>query len=131
MIILWTHCTVECVSDVLVQFSHTYRVFGNEGYTESGYKLINSWPNLDPNAFFAFTINIRFHLLPLKGFTSIVFLYFKNLFLSQNNSPLEIISVLSIMKKEPWNSFSNFWSGLWFSSFEQPIQCWSLDKLWF
>ena len=55
--------------------SESYRVFGNEGYTESGYKLINCLPNLDPNAFFVFTINIIFHLLPLKGFISIVFLY--------------------------------------------------------
>ena len=40
----------------------TYRVFGNEGYTESGSKLINFLPNLAPNEFLAFTINIRFHL---------------------------------------------------------------------
>jgi len=39
-----------------------YRVFGNEGYTESGSKLINFLPNFAPNEFLAFTINIRFHL---------------------------------------------------------------------
>ena len=39
-----------------------YRVFGNEGYTESGSILINFLPNLAPNEVFAFTINIRFHL---------------------------------------------------------------------
>ena len=38
------------------------RVFGNEGYTESGSKLINFLPNFAPNEFLAFTINIRFHL---------------------------------------------------------------------
>ena len=39
-----------------------YRVFGNEGYKESGSKLIDFGPNHAPNAFIAFTINIRFHL---------------------------------------------------------------------
>ena len=42
--------------------AYNYRVFGNEGYTESGSKLIKFWPNHAPNAFFAFTINIRFPL---------------------------------------------------------------------
>ena len=47
-------------------------LFGNEGYTESGLKLINFWPNLVSKGFLAFTTNIRFDLYPLQEFISII-----------------------------------------------------------
>ena len=59
---------VEITPDV----NPIYRVFGNEGYTESGLKLINFWPNLVSKGFLAFTTNIRFDLYPLKEFISII-----------------------------------------------------------
>ena len=67
----------------------------------------------------------------MKGFTSSILLYFKHLCWSQKICPLKIISILDIIKKEPWSLFSALWSYLWFLSFQKHMQCCSWGKLWF
>ena len=59
-------------------------MFGNEGYTESGSKLIKFWPNHAPNAFFAFTINIRFSVT-IEGTYFYEFLLFQSLIFESKN----------------------------------------------
>ena len=67
----------------------------------------------------------------MKGYISIIFQYFKHLYLSQKISPLKIISISDIIKKEPWSLYPAFWSYLWFLCFQKHIQCCSWGKLWF
>ena len=61
----------------------------------------------------------------------IIFIYFQHFYLRQKISPLKIICISDIIKKEPWSLFPTFWSCLFFLSFQKQIQCCSWRKWWF